>query len=469
MYRMAASQIPSQFRPDAVESSPAGSRIAASVAPERPTATPSPSEPAISPAADTMPHARCRAHVTASHQSAASRNGLANIETPEDYIHAGNGDSLGVAERFEKNILRAWPRAERMSWTDITNVSDAELEAEVKERIALEHLPPWFTIEHLRESYDAPAIAIIIAFAVLVVVVVICRVLSRRYVIKRFGVGLDDGLARASLAIYIPFVVLSIHLITLGSGRHFDQFAFFLSADMFARMQIMDSVTHLVYTTALWLCRISGLAFYYRMCNLHREFLISIKVIFAVLTLGYLVQIGLIVFHCQPISLLWAPVTDEDARVLKCMNWLRTNLAISGISLLCDLLLFGLPAAMLWVLKISRKKKVQLAGILLPGVAVVAISAARVAFVVSYGYELSETFRYSFLKLLCVETAEISATLIALSVPGIKPMFDKYILRKDIESVPSGRGTPLDHGDPIGSKDLEMRPWTESDEPHLSK
>lgn len=86
-----------------------------------------------------------------------------------------------------------------MSWTDITNVSDAELEAEVKERIALEHLPPWFTIEHLRESYDAPAIAIIIAFAVLVVVVVICRVLSRRYVIKRFGVGLDDGLARASL------------------------------------------------------------------------------------------------------------------------------------------------------------------------------------------------------------------------------------------------------------------------------
>jgi len=138
---------------------------------------------------------------------------------------------------------------------------------------------------------------------------------------------------------------------------------------MFARMQIMDSVTHLVYTTALWLCRISGLAFYYRMCNLHREFLISIKVIFAVLTLGYLVQIGLIVFHCQPISLLWAPVTDEDARVLKCMNWLRTNLAISGISLLCDLLLFGLPAAMLWVLKISRKKKVQLAGILLPGVA----------------------------------------------------------------------------------------------------
>lgn len=83
--------------------------------------------------------------------------------------------------------------------------------------------------------------------------------------------------------------------------------------------------------------------------------------------------------------------------------------------------------------------------------------------------ELSETFRYSFLKLLCVETAEISATLIALSVPGIKPMFDKYILRKDIESVPSGRGTPLDHGDPIGSEDLEMRPWTESDEPHLSK
>lgn len=33
--------------------------------------------------------------------------------------------------------------------------------------------------------------------------------------------------------------------------------------------------------------------------------------------------------------------------------------------------------------------------------------------------------------MLGVETSEIGATLIALSVPGIKPIFDKYVLNKN--------------------------------------
>lgn len=36
--------------------------------------------------------------------------------------------------------------------------------------------------------------------------------------------------------------------------------------------------------------------------------------------------------------------------------------------------------------------------------------------------------------MLAVETSEIGATLIALSIPGIKPIFDKYILNKKIQT-----------------------------------
>ena len=41
-------------------------------------------------------------------------------------------------------------------------------------------------------------------------------------------------------------------------------------------------------------------------------------------------------------------------------------------------------------------------------------------------------FDWSFLKLLCVEVSEISATIVALSIPGLKPLVDKYLLRKGV-------------------------------------
>lgn len=36
--------------------------------------------------------------------------------------------------------------------------------------------------------------------------------------------------------------------------------------------------------------------------------------------------------------------------------------------------------------------------------------------------------------MLAVETSEIGATLIALSIPGIKPIFDKFILNKTVQT-----------------------------------
>lgn len=125
----------------------------------------------------------------------------------------------------------------------------------------------------------------------------------------------------------------------------------------------------MIYSTSLLLCRISGLAFYYRLCDLHKEFLLTIKVTFAILVAGYLAQICLIIFHCRPITLMWAPITEEDYDKYECLDWYQIYATISSISLACDLLLFGIPAAMLKVLEIPRKQKIQLACILLPGVA----------------------------------------------------------------------------------------------------
>lgn len=43
--------------------------------------------------------------------------------------------------------------------------------------------------------------------------------------------------------------------------------------------------------------------------------------------------------------------------------------------------------------------------------------------------------------MLGVEVSEIGATLIALSIPGVKPLFDRFILRKNRSENTSGAST----------------------------
>lgn len=167
----------------------------------------------------------------------------------------------------------------------------------------------------------------------------------------------------------ICFVGLSIELINLGSGRHFAYIEYVLDVPTVLRTQVLDFVAHIIYTTALLLCRISGLAFYYRVCGLHNNFLIAIKVVFCILVAGFLPQIFLLIFHCKPVTGYWPYGWEPVAPRYTCLQWGIVYSVNSSVSLLCDLLLFGIPIAMLRTLEMSRKRKIQLAGILLPGVA----------------------------------------------------------------------------------------------------
>ncbi|KJZ73396.1 hypothetical protein HIM_07190 [Hirsutella minnesotensis 3608] len=327
----------------------------------------------------------------------------------------------------------------------------------VDEAMASGRVPPVLTAYDLERNQDLSGIVGISVVAALASLVVICRLASRKFLLKRFGLGLDDGVVLASFITFIPFVALCLALIRMGAGRTIPYIDFVVGETEMEHIQILDSVTHLIYSTTLWLCRLSGLAFYYRICALHREFVIAIAVILVVLTSGYLVQMCLIIFHCNPITLLWVPY-DEFGMPLdgNCLMWYVVYGTVSGISLFSDLLLFGLPVAMLKILDMPRKRKIQLACILLPGFAVIAISSARVAVVVKYGFEEFVTFDFAFIKLLIVEVAEVGSTLIALSIPGVKPLVDKFILRKDIYADTDSSRGPSNRGS-IGSFSSSIR------------
>ncbi|GAB0132551.1 hypothetical protein EsDP_00000984 [Epichloe bromicola] len=280
--------------------------------------------------------------------------------------------------------------------------------------------------EFLLESKDAPTIAGILFVTMLTSVIVLGRVIARTFIVKRYGY--DDALAVVSLACLIVFACLCIHLINLGSGRHFVYIKYVLPVDVVILTEVLDFAAHIVYTTSLLLCRVSGLAFYHRICGMHRGFMTSIYVVGGFLVAGYLPQLFLIIFHCQPVTALWPYGWEPGAGQYKCLQWGLVYSVNSSVSLVCDLLLFGIPVAMLRILEMPKKRKVQLALILLPGVGVIGISIARIVLVILGQWENDMSWAYN--PMLAVEASEIGATLIALSVPGIKPIFDKFVLRK---------------------------------------
>jgi len=236
----------------------------------------------------------------------------------------------------------------------------------VDQAIADGRVPPGITAEYLNESRDAPAIAGIIFVTIFATLVVALRLFSRAFLLRRFG--LDDCLTVASWVSFIPFVGLCIKLIMMGSGRHFEYIQYVLDLETVKETQILDFAAHLIYTTSLLLCRLSGLAFYHRLSSRNPRFVLAIKIVFAVMIIGYIPQIFLIIFHCIPVTGLWPYDFEPHYEEYDCLPWGVVYSVNSVVSLLCDLFLFGVPVFMIRMLNISRKKKIQLGAILLPGI-----------------------------------------------------------------------------------------------------
>ncbi|KAK8923386.1 hypothetical protein VCV18_007449 [Metarhizium anisopliae] len=249
----------------------------------------------------------------------------------------------------------------------------------IDEAIRDGRIPPDVDMQLLRNNQNIPGIASIACVTFLATLVVVCRLYSRKFIIKGYGFGFDDGVVLASLVVFIPFMALCIRLIIMGAGQNPMWMYFMMDDETYTQIQALDTIAHLIYSTALVLCRISGIAFYWRLCYMDKKFLLAIKCIAAIILAGYVAQICLLIFHCLPVSMVWVFYTKED---------------------------------------------------------VIGLSAARVVLVINYGWESDRKieFQFSFLKLLCLEVAEVSATIIAVSVPGVKPLVDKYILRKDKET-----------------------------------
>ncbi|KAJ5587593.1 uncharacterized protein N7459_003358 [Penicillium hispanicum] len=285
-------------------------------------------------------------------------------------------------------------------------------------------IPDNVSLAYLAQSRDHSAIAGILFMICFTGLLMIVRLYARAFLVKK--VGLDDALAILTLIIYISFVVLCIVLIRLGSGRHIEYIQYVLSLPTVRKTEVLDFVAHILYTTALFLCRLSGLAFYYRLAarsgkgKLNMAIMIAAPLLFA----AYLPQLFLLIFHCRPATGLWPYAWQQETTNYQCLSWGLVYSVNSGVSLACDVLMFTIPAILIKQLHVSIQKKIQLSLVMFPGVLVIVISCVRLWLVVVGQWASDGSWAYN--PMLCVENAEIASTLIALSVPALKPVFGNF-------------------------------------------
>ncbi len=171
-----------------------------------------------------------------------------------------------------------------------------------------------------------------------------------------------------SQIVYIPFVVLSIVLIELGSGRHIEYIQYVLSMPTVRETEILDFVAHIIYTTALFLCRLSGLAFYFRISARSSKLRLGIIIVAGIITAAYLPQIFLLIFHCKPVTGLWPYEWQVEPTNYQCLSWGLVYSVNSGVSLSCDVMMFIIPSILIKELHVSLRRKIQLSFVMFPGV-----------------------------------------------------------------------------------------------------
>src|SRR5271168_1901733 len=124
------------------------------------------------------------------------------------------------------------------------------------------------------------------------------------------------------------------------------------------KTETLDFVAHLIYTSALFFCRLSGLTFYHRLCNLHDGLCVAIKCTVVFLVAAYLSQMSLIIFHCKPITSLWPYSWQPESPNFVCLPWGVAYSVNSGLSLVCDSLMFVIPIAIIRSLQTSTRAKI---------------------------------------------------------------------------------------------------------------
>ncbi|KAJ5363528.1 uncharacterized protein N7496_009241 [Penicillium cataractarum] len=259
--------------------------------------------------------------------------------------------------------------------------------------------------------------------------VVLVRLYARGFLIR--DPGWDDYIIVASQLFAWADMVLSLMTVRYGAGEHL--MALVSNPAKMVKMYKWLVAAQMVYFATLWLCRVSGLAFFARLNPMPR-FKLYIRLAFAFVTAVWISQVLIIGLQCIPLQALW----DSSIKGT-CMGSTQVFLATSVMTIICDSLILVLPIKIVWKLQVSLGRKITLLLIFCFGIFAIVTSILRmVAMVVALDHPSDITWYFSVV--MAWSTSEIAAMIIALSLPALRGLFG-FFQQKRSTNQSNSRGT----------------------------
>ncbi|KAJ5952620.1 uncharacterized protein N7479_011033 [Penicillium vulpinum] len=260
----------------------------------------------------------------------------------------------------------------------------------------------------LAEDRRQPAIIGMAVVTTLSLVVVLVRLYARGYLIRELG--WDD--LTIVIAQIVSWIVLGLSVVVFhyGSGQHLA--ALMKNPETLVHMYKWLVGAQLVYMFNLWLCRISGITFYARLNQMPR-FILYLRMSFAFVTVVFVAQTLIVALQCVPLAALWG---GEEG---KCMGSVTVFISTSVLTIVCDLLVLLLPMHIVFSLQAKLARKLALALVLCVGVLTSILR--MISMIVALQHPDDATWYFSVV--MAWSTAEISAAIIALSLPALRALF----------------------------------------------
>ncbi|KAJ0419776.1 hypothetical protein BJY00DRAFT_285513 [Aspergillus carlsbadensis] len=271
----------------------------------------------------------------------------------------------------------------------------------------MEYSPEYLAEDRRAQAYIGVAVVTALSF-----VVVCVRLYARRFLIRELG--WDDFFIVAAQLTSWATMALCMMILKYGAGRHLP--ALLTTPGTLVHMYKWLVTTQMVYMFNLWLCRVSGLAFYARL-NPMPPFILYLRLSFAFVTAVWVAQTLIIALQCIPLAALW----DQSIKGT-CMGSRIVFVSTGALTIVCDSLILLLPVKIVLGLQAKMVRKLALLAILCFGVFAVATSILRMQSMLVSIYNESDATWY-FSPVIAWTCAEVSAAIIALSLPALRAIF----------------------------------------------
>ncbi|EED11730.1 conserved hypothetical protein [Talaromyces stipitatus ATCC 10500] len=237
-------------------------------------------------------------------------------------------------------------------------------------------------------------------------IVVLVRVYARCKIIRSFGY--DDGLICVAMLINIAIMALTFQVLRYGAGLHIAS----LSASDVPYLYKWLVSAQLAYMLALWLCRLSGIAFYQRLNPRTGPYSLILKLSIAFVTSIFITQTLIIALQCIPLSALWGATKG------KCIGSKAVFYSTASMTIICDSLILLLPIYIIFTIQANLTRKVALASVMCFGIFT---SICRILAMIPAIEDSDATWYFSVV--MVWSDTEVSTAIIALSLPALKGLF----------------------------------------------